>query len=269
MPISRRVVQTGPIIALFLAGATTAPTRAQESPELTALTVAFLRKGPAWTDADTPEHADLQTRHQNYLLELAQRGDLVLAGPLDGYADPDLRGIVASNRLDAERLAALLAADPKIEAEHLRPEIFVWWVPSFQMPIAAPRLEPSGPLRSVALRVHRMEAMEQFYSSAFGAEFRTVQTGEFEARFARVGDVLLKLVPIRETADFAGFPVHQLGFEVESLERVLDHVDRLGGNRLGEPVLIDGVRQVAIRDPDGNTLELYEAASPDLGGSRQ
>lgn len=100
--------------------------------------------------------------------------------------------------------------------------------------------------------------MEDFYAVAFGIRFRTVQTGAFESRFGELGDLTLKLVPIREAPDFEGFAVHQLGIDVDSLERVVQLAVDAGGRRMGDPVVVDAIRQVAIRDPDGNTLELYE-----------
>lgn len=113
-------------------------------------------------------------------------------------------------------------------------------------------------LSSVALRVHNADALESFYVEAFGAEFRTVTTGAVSSRFGELSGVTLKFVPIRGDADFDGFPVHQLGFEVDDLDAVVQAALRHGG-RIEDPArVIDGRRVAAIRDPDGNTVELIE-----------
>lgn len=121
--------------------------------------------------------------------------------------------------------------------------------PGAARPRAAPTATADGAIRSVALRVHHAQRMEDFYANAFGVRFRSVTTGGFESRFGELGGLTLKLVPIREAPDFEGFAVHQLGIEVDALERVVRLAVEAGGRRMGDPVVVDGVRQVAIRDP--------------------
>lgn len=113
-------------------------------------------------------------------------------------------------------------------------------------------------LTSVALRVSRMEAMEAFYREAFGARFRSVQTSGLASRFGEVGGLTLKLVPLREAPDFAGYPVHQLGFVVDDLDRVIQSALRHGGDVESEGRQVGGGRVAAVRDPDGNTLEVVQ-----------
>lgn len=112
-------------------------------------------------------------------------------------------------------------------------------------------------LTTLALRVHNMDRMVQFYGEAFGFRFHPVETNGFQCQFGESGSLLLKLVPIRDSADFAGYPVHQPGFRVPDTEHVVALAIRYGGRQEGEAVRTgDGV-QVAVRDPDGNTVELY------------
>lgn len=117
-------------------------------------------------------------------------------------------------------------------------------------------------LLSVSLRVHHLDAMVSFYEEAFGAEFREVDTFGIASRFAEIDGVTIKLVPLRESPDFDGFPSHQLGFEVASLDEAFATAARHGGRREGEVSLEDGWRRGAVRDPDGNTIELYERRLP-------
>jgi catechol 2,3-dioxygenase-like lactoylglutathione lyase family enzyme len=126
---------------------------------------------------------------------------------------------------------------------------------------AQPRVTPTTvALRTVALRVHHMNAMRAFYGEAFGVTFRPVDTVGLASYFGEVGGITLKFVPIREAADFGGFPVHQLGFSVPDIEAVVALVDRHGGRREGRVTRDGGRLHGAIRDPDGNTLELYQDA---------
>jgi catechol 2,3-dioxygenase-like lactoylglutathione lyase family enzyme len=116
---------------------------------------------------------------------------------------------------------------------------------------------PAPRLTTVAYRVHRQEAMVAFYSEAFGARFREVQTPGLRSQFGEIAGVTLKFVPIRDSVDFDRFPVHQLGFEVPDVERVISVALRHGGRVQDAPVRENGRVHASVRDPDGNTLELY------------
>jgi catechol 2,3-dioxygenase-like lactoylglutathione lyase family enzyme len=112
-------------------------------------------------------------------------------------------------------------------------------------------------ITTLAYRVHRMDAMVAFYSEAFGARFAPVQAGSVTSQFGRMGPVTLKFVPIRAAVDFTGFTVHQPGFEVADVQAVIAAALKHGGRLQDAPTRPDGRVHVAIRDPDGNTIELY------------
>lgn len=112
-------------------------------------------------------------------------------------------------------------------------------------------------LSSIAIRAHRMDPMLAFYSQAFGAEFREVDTYGLKSQFGDMDGVELKLVPIRDEADFDGFPVHQPGFTVADVDAVVALAEQHGGRLVGQIMRVGGRTQAAVRDPDGNTIELY------------
>lgn len=113
-------------------------------------------------------------------------------------------------------------------------------------------------LTTVALRVKNMKQMVAFYTEAFGANFRGVDTYGLASQFGDVGGVSLKLVPIREKADFDEFPVHQLGFNVSDVDKAISLAIKHGGRQEGQISRQEERVHAAIRDPDGNTIELYE-----------
>jgi len=113
-------------------------------------------------------------------------------------------------------------------------------------------------LTTVAYRVHRMPAMLAFYQEAFGIKFREVDTGGgLRSQFGELHGLTLKFVPIRAAVDFEDFPIHQLGFEVPELEAILAAARKHGGRVQDAPRRRNGQLHAAVRDPDGNTLELY------------
>ncbi len=112
-------------------------------------------------------------------------------------------------------------------------------------------------ISSIAIRVSDLDAMVAFYSEAFNIQFREVNTFGISSRFGEVGGVLLKLVPIRESEDFENYPVHQPGFVVSDIQSVIAIAIKHGGRQEGGIIENDGEIQAAVRDPDGNTIELY------------
>ena len=112
-------------------------------------------------------------------------------------------------------------------------------------------------ISSVAMRVANLTAMLDFYSQAFGVKFREVDTYGIHSQFGEVNGITLKFVPIRDEADFKNFPVHQLGFVVPDVEAVIALALQHGGREEGK-LIRNGTRtEGAVRDPDGNTIELY------------
>jgi len=99
--------------------------------------------------------------------------------------------------------------------------------------------------------------MVNFYSEAFQIQFREVDTFGILSQFGEINGITLKFVPIRDSEDFDEYPVHQPGFVVSDVEAVLAMALRHGGRQEGEIIRTDGRIQAAVRDPDGNTIELY------------
>jgi predicted enzyme related to lactoylglutathione lyase len=103
-----------------------------------------------------------------------------------------------------------------------------------------------------------MNSMVAFYSQAFQVQFQEVNTYGIRSQFAELNGITLKFVPIRDEADFKGFPIHQPGFAVTDVQPVIDIAQKHGGRQEGQTIRVGGKLQAAIRDPDGNTIELYE-----------
>ena len=121
-------------------------------------------------------------------------------------------------------------------------------------------------LESIAIQTCRMDPMVQFYSEAFGARFEPFEAGGLACRLGRLPDgAVIKLVPLRASVDFEGFPIHQLGFRVRDVEVVISAAQRAGGTVQDSPVRTGSTIAASVRDPDGNTLEvaaIAEATGP-------
>lgn len=122
---------------------------------------------------------------------------------------------------------------------------------------AAPTEAPAAKVSSVAVRVHHTEAMLDFYSEAFGVEWKAVDLPGLTIYEGNLGDLVIKFVPIREDTDFEGFAVFQLGITVPDIDRVIRLAEVRGGRFMERQAGdADTPERAAIRDPDGNTIEL-------------
>lgn len=112
-------------------------------------------------------------------------------------------------------------------------------------------------LRTIAVQVHRVEAMVAFYTEAFGFSFQDVDAG-LPSKFGTLGELTIKFVPLRSGVDLESYGTHQLGFQVSDVHEVIGLAIRHGGRADGTAQrLADGSRHAAVRDPDGNSIELY------------
>jgi uncharacterized protein YciI len=104
----------------------TTPSRGVPPQDLTQLILGLYKKGPAWTGESSAEIEEDQRKHLALLARLAERGDLLLAGPIaDGS---ELRGILICNVDSTEKAEALFAGDAHVNTGRLVLEFHPWFV---------------------------------------------------------------------------------------------------------------------------------------------
>ena len=114
-------------------------------------------------------------------------------------------------------------------------------------------------LSGVTLAVHHFDAMRAFYAAIFGVEWEEVELapGIRILRLSLAGmtvQLCAASVAGVSAADFR----HQLRFTVADLAAAIAAGEENGGQLHSEPVETADMRFAAMRDPDGNTLELEE-----------
>jgi uncharacterized protein YciI len=92
--------------------------------------MAFLKAGPNRSQSQE-EAAQLQKAHLDNITRMAEKGNLLVAGPfLDGG---DVRGIYIFNVETVEEAKALTETDPAIQAGRLVMELHPWYGPAALM----------------------------------------------------------------------------------------------------------------------------------------
>ena len=116
------------LAAAALLFAACVPVRAAEPDEkweMTTYQVAFLKKGPAWTPAETEEVKAIQKGHMDNIRKMGATGKLVIAGPFAD--DGDLRGMFIFRVDSLEEAKALAEQDPAVKAGRLVLEWHPWF----------------------------------------------------------------------------------------------------------------------------------------------
>lgn len=91
----------------------------------------FLRRGPAWTAAATPEATKVSQGHRANIDRLTKEGLMVVAGPFEGTSgDRALAGIFILRVTSMEAAKAAVDTDPAVKAGRFVYEIVPWWGPA-------------------------------------------------------------------------------------------------------------------------------------------
>ena len=123
---------------------------------------------------------------------------------------------------------------------------------------AAPSTDPT--LVRIVLAANDTDACARFYTALLGIELEAAPVGDLKFFDGRLGSLALRIFP----ASIAGIEAkdnrHQLGFRVADLRGTLARALAAGGtmDEGWEVVPMQKGLTVALRDPDGNSIELFE-----------
>lgn len=109
----------------------------------------------------------------------------------------------------------------------------------------------SGMIRLVGLTIaaDRIDAMADFYRRVFGAVLEPRRADDFVLYVGTCAGVRLQLCPKALAGIEATQNLHQLTIAVPNVGATIELAIQHGGSALGES---------AIRDPDGNSIELVQ-----------
>ena len=104
---------------------------AAQQTEMRMYYMVFLRRGPAWTAAPTPEATKVSQAHRANIDRLTKEGLMVVAGPFEGTSgDRALAGIFILRVPSMEAASAAVDTDPAVTAGRFVYEIVPWWGPA-------------------------------------------------------------------------------------------------------------------------------------------
>ena len=113
------------VCSLIPAPLTLAQEKKAPPSKLVQFQMALLRKGPKWTEAQTPESQKILHQHLVNVLTMLDSGKAVVAGPVGD--DTDLGGIFILRASTAEEAKTWVDADPAVKAGLFVPEMHPWW----------------------------------------------------------------------------------------------------------------------------------------------
>jgi uncharacterized protein YciI len=139
--LKMRLVVAMSVLAALAASVAVAQSPSTPSPQATAPAQAptemrlyymvFLRRGPAWTAAPTPEATKVSQGHRANIDRLTKEGLMVVAGPFEGTSgDRALAGIFILRVASLEAARAAVETDPAVKAGRFVYDIVPWWGPA-------------------------------------------------------------------------------------------------------------------------------------------
>ena len=100
-------------------------------PDMRVYYMVFLRRGPAWTTAVSPETTKVNQGHRANIDRLTKEGLMVVAGPFEGTSgDRALAGIFILRVASMEAARAAVETDPAVKTGRFLYEIVPWWGPA-------------------------------------------------------------------------------------------------------------------------------------------
>jgi uncharacterized protein len=116
----------------------------QPSPgKMAVVYLVLLKKGPAWSAAETPEAKAIQEAHMANIRSLWQAKKMIIAGPFGD--DGEWRGVFIFQAASMEEAQSLANSDPAIKAGRLVAEIHPWWVERAALPEAGAYCSAKAP----------------------------------------------------------------------------------------------------------------------------
>ena len=115
------------VIVCFLIAAplTLAQEKKEPKSKLVQFQMALLKKGPKWTNTQTPESQKILHQHLVNMLALLDSGKAVIAGPFED--DTDLTGIFVLRASSAEEAKTWVDNNPAVKAGLYVAEMHPWW----------------------------------------------------------------------------------------------------------------------------------------------
>ncbi|HLT21356.1 MAG TPA: VOC family protein [Thermomicrobiales bacterium] len=107
----------------------------------------------------------------------------------------------------------------------------------------------------MTLASERVDASMHFYRSVFGQEFVPVRLGDVTLYRGSIAGMGMVICPSGMAAVHANRSRHQLQFQVENVEQLIERCEAAGG-KVHTPLMDHNGRDYAVVcDPDNNTIE--------------
>ena len=108
----------------------------------------------------------------------------------------------------------------------------------------------------ITIAVTNAEAMFRFYTEVFGAKLEPKSFGDFTMYAGMLGELRLTLCPRELAGISAEQNRHQLSIAIDDVREAYNRALAGGGSSINAPMQRGVVCSAAIRDPDGNSIEI-------------
>jgi len=110
----------------------------------------------------------------------------------------------------------------------------------------------------ITIAIENIKDTIEFYSGTFDLELTEIDCGDFKMYTGAINGIQLLFCPKSIAGVTATENTIQLRFVVANIESTIEQGINLGGTILNNIQDDNGIRTAALRDPDGNSIEIVQ-----------
>ncbi len=110
----------------------------------------------------------------------------------------------------------------------------------------------------ITIAIENIKQTVEFYSKTFCIDLNEIDCGDFKMYIGKIGDIQMLFCPKSIAGITATENTTQLRFVVEDIKSILKKGIQFGGLQISNIQKENGVKTSALRDPDGNSIEIIQ-----------
>ena len=110
----------------------------------------------------------------------------------------------------------------------------------------------------ITIAVENIKKVANFYSKTFNIQLKEIDCGEFSMYAGKMGNIQILFCPKSIAGITATENTIQIRIVVENIDETIDKGIQSGGEQINDIQVNNGVKVSALRDPDGNSIEIIQ-----------
>ena len=110
----------------------------------------------------------------------------------------------------------------------------------------------------ITIAIENIEKTVNFYTNTFGLKLQEIDCGDFKMYAGKIDTIQVLFCPKSIAGISATENTIQLRFTVDDIKSTMEKGICFGGAKISDIEEVSGVQTSALRDPDGNSIEVIQ-----------